>query len=147
MSLQNNKYFSRLIPVIILLMLSSKIAAQLVIIEPNQSSKPVLQKEATWFFDKTGTLSFDEIRDSAFAAYNKLEFPVSKKQWANWARLELSNLSGFDQECLLQTNKWGFLEAFIISGNAAINHSVSGSLLPLQRRSQRSRQHKQILTR
>ena len=138
MSLLNNKYFSRLIPIIILWMTATNLPAQTVTIEANEPLKSSLQKETAWFFDKSGILSFDKIKDTAFIPYNKISFATTDKQWANWVKFELSNNSGFDQEYLLQTNKWGSFEAFISSDDTGITHLVSGSLLPLQERSQAS---------
>lgn len=138
MSLLNNKYFSRLIPIIILWMTATNLPAQTVTIEANEPFKSSLQKETAWFFDKSGILSFDKIKDTAFIPYNKISFATTDKQWANWVKFELSNNSGFDQEYLLQTNKWGSFEAFISSDDTGISHLVSGSLLPLQERSQAS---------
>jgi signal transduction histidine kinase len=114
-----------------------KLQAQ-VSIEVNQPSRPVLQKDAVWFLDKTGDLSFDEIKDTAFSIYTETTFSSSQKNWNIWARLELINKSGFDQEYILQTNKWGFFEAFLQYTNKHTDYLLSGSLLPLQMRSQPS---------
>jgi two-component system, sensor histidine kinase LadS len=137
MSSHHKKYFLLFAAVIFMLMAAVSLQAQ-VSIEANQPSRPVLQKEAVWFFDNTGNLSFDEIKDSAFTAYNKTTFSASQKNGAAWARLELINNSGIDQEYLLQTNKWGYFEAFIATANKQTEHLISGSLLSLQNRSQPS---------
>jgi len=139
MSYHESKYFTRLIAVFISLLAVMDVSGQPVIsIGPGQATRPVQYHEIKWLADKTGNLSVDEIKDSSFTAYNKPEFSKSKKHWNIWVRLELSNNSGIDQEYILQTNKWGFFEAFITSNYKEINHSTSGSLLPLQQRSQPS---------
>ena len=138
MSLQNNKYFVRLISIIILCMTEIMLTAQTVTIEANMPLKSSLQKKTTWFIDKTGSLSFDKIKDTTFIPYNKIAFSTADKRLIYWTKFELNNNSGFDQEYMLQTNKWGFFEAFIIVDNKEIINLVSGSLLPLLERSQAS---------
>ena len=138
MSLQNNKYFVRLISIIILCMTGIMLTAQTVTIEANMPLKSSLQKKTTWFIDKTGSLSFDKIKDTTFIPYNKIAFSTADKRLIYWTKFELNNNSGFDQEYMLQTNKWGFFEAFIIVDNKEIINLVSGSLLPLLERSQAS---------
>jgi two-component system, sensor histidine kinase LadS len=133
----HKKYFYCLAAVIFMLSAAVSLQAQ-VSIEANLPSRPVLHNEATWFFDKTNNLSFDEIKDTAFTAYNKIEFLRPQKTWNVWVRLELSNNSGIDQEYILQTNKWGYFDAFILSANKQTDHLTSGSLLPLLLRSQPS---------
>ncbi len=137
MSSPHTKYFCLFVSVIFMLMAAVSLQAQ-VSIEANQPLRPVLQKEAAWFFDKTGNLSFDEIKDTAFTAYNKTAASASQKNGTAWAKLQLINNSGIDQEYLLQTNKWGYFEAFIMKANKQTDHLISGSLLPLQNRSQPS---------
>ncbi len=137
MSSPHTKYFCLFVSVIFMLMAAVSLQAQ-VNIEANQLLRPVLQKEAAWFFDKTGNLSFDEIKDTAFTAYNKTAASASQKNGTAWAKLQLINNSGIDQEYLLQTNKWGYFEAFIMKANKQTDHLISGSLLPLQNRSQPS---------
>ncbi len=132
------KYFYCLLSVIILLMAAVKLQAQPIAIEANQPSKTVLQNEITWSADESGNLSFDKIKDTAFVSYNKITASSSQKNLATWARFQLKNNSGLDQEYIIQTSKWGYFEAFIIDSNAAIFHLASGSLLPLQQRSQPS---------
>lgn len=139
MSYQESKYSTRLILVIVSMLAVIYVSGQPIIsIEPDQPIRPVQYHEIKWYTDKTGNLSFDEIKDAAFASFNKTEILKSKKHWNIWAMFAISNNSGFDQEYLLQTNKWGFFEAFITSDYKEINHSISGSLLPLLHRSQPS---------
>ncbi|MEK7225609.1 MAG: 7TM diverse intracellular signaling domain-containing protein, partial [Bacteroidota bacterium] len=138
MSLQRYKYLFRLIPVIILLANVARLPAQTITIDANKPLIPSLQKEAGWFFDKTGDLSFDQVKDTIFASYDNIVFPAPNKEWVSWAKIEISNNSGLDQEYILQTNKWGFFDAFISSGNYGVIRSASGSLLPLPKRSQPS---------
>ena len=135
MSSHHKKYFSLIVAVIFFLTATIELQAQ-VDIETNQLSRPVLQNEATWFFDKTGTLPFDKIKNSNFDTYNKKDFSASGKNGNSWARLEVINQSGFDQEYIIQTAKWGSYEAFISSANQQTNHLLSGSLLPLHLRAQ-----------
>ena len=119
------------------MMIAVTLQAQ-VIIEAGQPSRQIFQQQATWFVDKTGSLSFDQIKESSFIIYDKKDFIVPKKNENSWARLSLTNKSGQDQEYILQTGKWGFFEAFITSENTATDHLISGSLVPLQLRSQSS---------
>ena len=135
MSSHHKKYFSLIVAVIFFLTATIELQAQ-VDIETNQLSRPVLQNEATWFFDKTGTLPFDKIKNSNFDTYNKKDFSASGKNGNSWARLEVINQSGFDQEYIIQTAKWGSYEAFISSANQQTDHLLSGSLLPLHLRAQ-----------
>ena len=137
MSSHHKKYFSLIVAVIFFLTATIKLQAQ-VTIEANQPSRPVLQDEVTWFFDKTGNLPFDKIKDSNFVTYNKKDFSASGKNGNSWARLELINQSGLDQEYILQTVRWGSYEAFITSADKQTDHLISGSLVPLHLRSQPS---------
>ena len=109
-----------------------------VTIEANSPSSLILPNQATWFIDKSGSLSFDKLKESSFNIYDKKDFVVAKKNENIWGKLLLTNKSGQDQEYILQTGKWGFFEAFITSANAATDHLISGSLVPLQLRSQLS---------
>ena len=137
MSSHHKKYFLLFVSFIFMQMTAVNLQAQ-VSIEANQPTRPVLQKEAAWFFDKTGNLSFDKIKDSLFTAFNKIEFSATQKNGTAWARLELFNNSGIDQEYVLQTNKWGYFDAFITAANKQTAHLISGSLVSLQKRSQPS---------
>jgi signal transduction histidine kinase len=114
-------------------------SAQTVInIGPGQYSRPLLQHELGWFIDTTGDASFDEIKKREFVSYTKSQFSSTGKEWNIWARLELINQSGVDQEYIFQTSKWGVFEGFIVEGNQPVLYLKSGSLLPLQARSQPS---------
>jgi len=133
----HKKYFYLLASVILMLVGTIGLQAQ-VSIEANQPSRPVSPKEVIWFFDYTGKLSFNEIKDKVFTAYDKNEMSAIKKNQNIWARLELSNNTGVDQEYILQTTKWGSFEAFMPSAGGQTDHLLSGSLLALLLRSQPS---------
>ncbi len=136
---QHSKYFYRFACIIFLLGINLYLTAQhAIVLEANQLSRPVLQNDMSWFADKSGNVSFEKIKDSIFLSYNKNIFLALPKNGTVWAKLQLSNHSGLDQEYILQTNKWGYFEAFIIDLNNKTAHLVSGSLLPLHLRSQPS---------
>ena len=139
MLFQHPKYFYRFACIIFLLGMNLYLTAQhVIVLEANQLSIPVLQKDISWFADKTGNSVFAKIKDSIFLSYNKNYFLALPKNGNTWARLQLSNRSGLDQEYILQTNKWGYFDAFIMDQNNKTIHLVSGSLLPLHLRSQPS---------
>ena len=104
MSSHHKKYFYCLAAVICMFTHPVGIQAQ-VSIETNQPSKQILPTEAVWFFDNSGKLSFNEIKDSFFTAYDKTKLSVTGKTGNAWARFELNNRSGIDQEYVLQANK------------------------------------------
>lgn len=136
MSLPHRKYFSYLL-VIVLLLTLIKLPAQPVSLDAGINSYSNLQEKASWFTDSTGSLSRDEIKSAAFTAYQQLHLPGIKKNWNTWAKIELKNNTGTDQEFLLQTGKWGFVDAYIDDAGKE-EKQVSGSLLPLYQRSQAS---------
>ncbi len=133
------KYFLRLSAIIILLMKINSLAAQQEItIEATQPIKIILQKELLWFFDKTGKMSFNEIKNKQFSSYDEAAFKMIKNKWNIWASMEINNQTGVDQEYILQTNKWGSFEMSISSGGRETYKLISGSLLSPSRRSQPS---------
>lgn len=136
MSLPHRKYFSYLL-VIVLLLTLIKLPAQPVSLDAGKNSYTNLQEKATWFMDSTGTLSISDIKTLAFLPYKQLFIPGIKKNWNTWAKIELRNNTGTDQEFLLQTGKWGFVDAYIDDAGKE-EKQVSGSLLPLYQRSQAS---------
>ena len=137
MSSHHIKYFLRIICMVMLLTAVSEVQGQ-IIIEANQPSRPIEEKEMSWFFDETGNLGFDEIKNRNFTPVNKNEISSPGKKLNTWVKLELVNKSGFDQEYILQTAKWGNFDAYIIAENGSAKHVTSGSLLSLQQRSQPS---------
>ena len=123
----------------ILFMLATvNLKAQQIVIDSNEVAVLINQQEITWLIDKPGQQDFKQIINSGFTAYDKKDFLSPKTNWAIWCKLELSNKSGFDQEYILQTAKWGLFEVYIIAENENITHLLSGSLIPLHQRSQPS---------
>jgi len=135
----HNKFLPVMIAVILLMHASLQLQAQKVInIEAGRSTSAITVDKATWFFDTSGKLSFDEIKKRPFRSVDRSAFVSIKKDNNIWARLTIVNRSNRDREGLMLTNKWGNFETFIISGNKDTSHAVSGSLLALQQRSQPS---------
>lgn len=137
MSFFPKKYFYFFTCIIFLLMVSATIQAQ-INIEANQPIRHMQQNEVTWFFEKEGNLSFEKIKDSFFTPYKNVDFSAAQNNTTIWGRLVVNNISGLDQEYILQTNKWGYFEAFITEQNKQTDHLISGSLVSLQNRSQPS---------
>lgn len=119
-------------------LISFNLQAQDIVIDSNEVIELIQQKEASWHIDKTGEQDFNQIKQARFAAYDKQAFLIPANDWAIWCKLELSNKSGFDQEYILQTAKWGYFDVFMIAENEQIVHLSSGSLIPLELRSQPS---------
>jgi signal transduction histidine kinase len=113
-------------------------AQEIITIEQNDPSKTISQNKLQWLVDTSGLLSFEKIKKQDFTSLIKNDSTPFDKDWSLWNKLLIKNSSGTDQEYLLQTNKWGVYEAFINSDNNDFNHLVSGSLVPLQERSQPS---------
>jgi signal transduction histidine kinase len=112
--------------------------AQVITINLNEFAKTVHLNETVWLFDSTGSIRFDSIKERSFSPLNQKIFSTFPKKGNSWAQLQLSNQSGYDQEYIIQAAKWGYFEAFIVSTKKSIVHLKSGSLLPLQNRSQPS---------
>jgi len=123
---------------ILFVLISFNLQAQNIVIDSNEVIELIQQKEVNWYVDKTGEQDFKEIMNASFTAYDKNAFSSPKTNWAIWCKLELRNKSGFDQEYILQTTKWGYFDVFMIAENESIVHLSSGSLLPLHLRSQPS---------
>lgn len=139
MALPYRAYFFLLITGFILLPGHPTASAQEIIpIEQGQTFQPIPQHKLTWYFDKSGLFSSEEIKNKPFSGFNQAEFSRFPIKGNIWAMIELSNKAGADQEYLLQTNKWGAFEAFISPEKSGKDHSISGSLLPLYLRSQPS---------
>ena len=137
MSFYPKKYIYFFICIIFFLMAAVTLQAQ-INIEANKPLRHVQQNELTWFFEKEGSLTFEKINDSFFTPYKNVDFSAAQKNTNIWGRLVVNNVSGLDQEYILQTNKWGYFEAFIINQNQRTDHLISGSLVSLQNRSQPS---------
>ena len=137
MSFYPKKYIYFFICIIFFLMAAVTLQAQ-INIEANKPLRHVQQNELTWFFEKEGSLTFEKINDSFFTNYKNVDFSAAKKNTNIWGRLVVNNVSGLDQEYILQTNKWGYFEAFINNQNKQPDHLISGSLVSLQNRSQPS---------
>jgi signal transduction histidine kinase len=110
----------------------------LVTVHINQEPKLISTQSQLWFIDKTGQLSFEAISTQRFAVYDPNHSSLPGSSWAAWSKLKLQNLSGTDQEYILQTNKWGSFEAFVVNSALPVLRLKSGSLLPLNKRSQPS---------
>ena len=137
MSFYPKKYIYFFICIIFFLMAAVTLQAQ-INIEANKPLRHVQQNELTWFFEKEGSLTFEKINDSFFTPYKNVDFSAAQKNTNIWGRLVVNNVSGLDQEYILQTNKWGYFEAFINNQNKQPDHLISGSLVSLQNRSQPS---------
>ena len=137
MSFYPKKYIYFFICIIFFLMAAVTLQAQ-INIEANKPLRHVQQNELTWFFEKEGSLTFEKINDSFFTSYKNVDFSAAQKNTNIWGRLVVNNVSGLDQEYILQTNKWGYFEAFINNQNKQPDHLISGSLVSLQNRSQPS---------
>ena len=137
MSFYPKKYIYFLNCIIFFLMAAVTLQAQ-INIEANKPLRHVQQNELTWFFEKEGSLTFEKINDSFFTSYKNVDFSAAQKNTNIWGRLVVNNVSGLDQEYILQTNKWGYFEAFINNQNKQPDHLISGSLVSLQNRSQPS---------
>ena len=137
MSFYPKKYIYFFICIIFFLMAAVTLQAQ-INIEANKPLRHVQQNELTWFFEKEGSLTFEKIKDSFFTNYKNVDFSAAQKNTNIWGRLVVNNVSGLDQEYILQTNKWGYFEAFINNQNKQPDHLISGSLVSLQNRSQPS---------
>jgi len=138
MSSHHRKYFFSLISILLIGMLGAKLQAQVVSIVANQQSRTILQNDVYWYIDTSGTEHLDKIKQHPFSPYEKSFFATPEKNWNYWANVRVNNQSGYDQEYILQTNKWGYFEAYIISDNQPLIELKSGSLLPLNNRSQPS---------
>jgi signal transduction histidine kinase len=112
--------------------------SQPVISTGNKVASVISPQSQLWFADKTGDLSFEKIRNLPFAAYDPAIFSIPGNAWAVWSMLRLQNQSGVDEEYILQTNKWGIFEAFVYTDSSSVARLKSGSLLPLNDRSQPS---------
>ncbi len=110
----------------------------LLTVHTNQAAKAILPQSQLWFVDKKGELSFETISTKQFAVYDPNSFSLPGSSWAAWSKLKLQNQSGTDQEYILQTNKWGSFEAFVIDSTLPVLRLKSGSLLQLNKRSQPS---------
>ena len=113
-------------------------AQELITIERNDPAKTISQNKVQWFIDTSGLLSIEEIKKKNFTPFIINNYSAFNKKWNLWNKLEIKNNSGTDQEYLLQTNKWGQYEAFINADSNDFNQVISGSLVPLQGRSQPS---------
>lgn len=137
MSFLHRKYFYYL-PVVVLLLTTTRLPALPVAIYPGINSYSSLQEKAGWLTDSTGRLSLHDIRTLSFLPYEQIYIPGIKKNWNTWAKIELKNNTGSDQEFLLQTGKWGYVEVYTAADDGKEEEQVSGSLLPLDQRSQAS---------
>ena len=137
MSFYPKKYIYFFICIIFFLMAAVTLQAQ-INIEANKPLRHVQQNELTWFFEKEGNLTFEKIKDSFFTPYKNVDFSAAQNNTTIWGRLVVNNISRLDQEYILQTNKWGYFEAFINNQNKQPDHLISGSLVSLQNRSQPS---------
>ncbi len=138
MSLHCIKYFKHITLIIILMMYECKVNAQTVIsIEQGQSIRNISPDEMKWLIDSTGQLEINNLGSASFDDFSHFFFIKVQKQWNIWSHLQLENHSGLDQEFILQTNKWGFFDGYVIDKNT-LKHFASGSLLALELRSQPS---------
>ncbi len=139
MASRYSKYLFCFALIILWMMPVCPLSAQPVIpLYANQAVAAVPQEQLLWFIDSTGKLSFDAVQKSRFSVYQKNHVQIANSSWTAWGMLNLRNKSGVDQEYVLQTNKWGSFEAFVVSSPGSMLHLESGSLLPLFDRSQPS---------
>ncbi len=139
MASHSGKYLFCFALIILWMMPVCQLSGQPVIsLSANQAIASVPQEQLLWFIDSTGKLSFDDVRKFRFTTDQKNHLEISGTSWTAWGLLYLLNESGVDQEYVLQTNKWGSFEAFAGSSPGSMLHLKSGSLLPLDDRSQPS---------
>lgn len=89
-------------------------------------------KNLNWLVDSTGKLGISAIKQNKITGITG-ELPKIKKDWGIWANFEIENLSGFDQEYILQVAKTGLVSFYIGDSNMVIEQS--GGILPLSQRS------------
>ena len=115
MSSHHRKYFLRLISILLFAMMGAQLQAQVIAIDANHPLRTVLQNDISWYVDTTGAVQWDKIKQQPFSPYEESFFATPKKDWNYWANIRVSNQSGNDQEYILQTNKWGYFDAYIVS--------------------------------
>ena len=115
--------------------LLKSLCSQEINIDSNKNLITLPLSKTSYYIDTSTNQTFDLIKTLHFNKYNKLLINNYKKENTLWVKIELKNNTGFDQEYLLQTDKWGLFEAFIFSENNKISHLKSGSLLSLNKRS------------
>lgn len=131
------KYYSRFSSIILLLLIVPKLSAQPVIsIQAGKEELAIQPHQLRWFYDAGGELALQQLKTNSFVEFNAFAFEESATQGAIWAQMQLVNNSGFDQELILQTGKWGFYEVYIQSNANEASYERSGSLVQLHQRSQ-----------
>ena len=111
-------------------------AQQVILITQNEPVRIIHPPEIKWMQDINGNLSYDEIKRTSFDNFATKPIADAKNNQATWAKMKLVNNSGIDMEYILQTTKWGVVEAYIESAGTFISKEITGSLVPLNQRSQ-----------
>ncbi len=131
------KYYSFFIGILLLTLIASDLSAQQIIsLQPGFQSQTVEQGDLILLKDTTGRISFSQINEASFQLFSEIDLSDMKKEWTIWGVLQLKNISGLDQELILQTGKWGFFEVYIQSNANQASYERSGSLVQLHQRSQ-----------
>lgn len=133
------KYYSSFAVILLILLAVADLSAQQpVSIKPGQESQTIQPNSLKWLVDTTGQRSFNDIDQVSFKSFSAADISQTKKEWTIWAEMQLVNNTDQDQQLILQTGKWGFFEAYIVSSINKSNHEVSGSLVKLNQRSQQA---------
>ncbi|MEQ1797303.1 MAG: sensor histidine kinase [Lacibacter sp.] len=133
------KYYSSFAVILLILLAVADLSAQQpVSIKAGQESQTIQPSSLKWLVDTTGQISFNEIDRASFKEFSAADISQAKKEWTIWAEMNLVNNTNQDQQIILQTGKWGFFEAYIVSTGDEMDHEVSGSLVKLSQRSQQA---------
>lgn len=134
-----NKYFF-CFAIIFLTSLPFSLCAQPVIsLGKTPGATIIPSSHLLWFTDSAGNMRFEDLDVLQFLPHKQLaDEKTVRNTSAVWAMVKLKNISGIDQEYLLQTQKWGFFSAWIKTATNGTTHIISGSLVPLNARSQPS---------
>jgi two-component system, sensor histidine kinase LadS len=131
------KYCTRILFIFLLGFFQINLAGQTISIAPGEAVKTLRLEDAAWLYNQSVTIPFDSIARASFGPYMEI-MPDQPAHNNTWVKFNLNNQSGLGQDYILQSPKWGHLDAYIIQENGKTEHPVTGSLLPLAERSQPS---------
>lgn len=122
-------------------MFGGSISAQsLVQIEASQTILLLPSQKLSWEVDRTknGLSLLDDTLAERFEPLASFAREDYQKHWIYRAHFRLENKTGIDQEFILQTPKSGYVRLFISHESGGFEKLETGSLLPLEKRSERS---------